>query len=68
MVNKIMHGDLAARNIMLCEDPFKNGDIVALVADFGLSKNFYSKVTYEKSSRLMVPWRWMATRDAVVVA
>ena len=60
MDNKIMHGDLAARNIMLCEDPFKNGDIVALVADFGLSKNFYSKVTYEKSSRLMVPWRWMA--------
>ena len=58
--NKIMHGDLAARNIMLSEDPFKNGDIVALVADFGLSKNFYSKLTYEKSSRLMVPWRWMA--------
>ena len=57
---KIMHGDLAARNVMLSESPMKNGHIVAMVADFGLSKNFYGNVMYEKSSRLMVPWRWMA--------
>ena len=59
---KIMHGDLAARNIMLTEKPHKNGTaIVAMVADFGLSKNFCGKeAKYVKSMRLTIPWRWMA--------
>ena len=59
---RIMHGDLAARNIMLTEKPQKNGTaIVAMVADFGLSKNFYStQQRYNKSKRLTIPWRWMA--------
>ena len=59
---KIMHGDLAARNIMLTEKPHKNGiSIVAMVADFGLSKDFHGmKEEYIKSKRLMIPWRWMA--------
>ena len=41
MEANIMHGDLAARNIMLDENPLLNGYPVAKVADFGLSKNFY---------------------------
>ena len=59
---KIMHGDLAARNIMLTEKPQKDGTtIVAMVADFGLSKNFYAtQQKYTKSSRMTIPWRWMA--------
>ena len=60
MQKKIMHGDLAARNVMLCKNPLNNGYMVAMVADFGLSKNFYAKLKYSKSVRLMVPWRWMA--------
>ena len=60
MEANIMHGDLAARNIMLDENPLLNGYPVAKVADFGLSKNFYEYATYEKSERLLVPWRWMA--------
>ena len=33
---------------------------MAKVADFGLSKNFYSRLTYEKENRVFVPWKWMA--------
>ena len=58
--NKIMHGDLAARNILMGEDILTNGCPVAKIADFGLSKHFYEDVTYEKTSRLFVPWKWMA--------
>ena len=58
--SKIMHGDLAARNVLLDEDPLKCGYPIAKVADFGLSKKFYENITYEKESRTMVPWKWMA--------
>ena len=58
--NQVMHGDLAARNILLDEDLLQPGCPVAKVADFGLSKRFYDNVTYQKESRLLVPWKWMA--------
>ena len=58
--NQIMHGDLAARNVLLHHDPSQKGHSVAKVADFGLSKNFYDNVEYKKESRLLVPWKWMA--------
>ena len=65
--NHIMHGDLAARNILMDENLLHGGRLVAKVADFGLSKKFYDNVTYEKHSRLLVPWKRMAieylTRD-----
>lgn len=57
--NNIMHGDLAARNVMIDDNPLIDQYPVAKVADFGLSKNFYDYVTYEKSERLQVPWKWM---------
>ena len=57
---KIMHGDLAARNVMLDENPIQSGRHVAKIADFGLSKRFYSDLEYEKQSRIYVPWKWMA--------
>ena len=63
----IMHGDLAARNILMGNNPLQDNSLVAKVADFGLSKTFYDNITYEKESRLKVPWKWMAleylTRD-----
>ena len=53
-----MHGDLAARNILLAGvDP---DIIVAKIADFGLSKRFYDNFTYTKKERNCVPWKWMA--------
>ena len=58
--NKIMHGDLAARNVLMGEDILNDGCPMAKISDFGLSKNFYEDVTYEKTSRLFVPWKWMA--------
>ena len=58
--NRIMHGDLAARNVLLGDNILNDNYPTAKVADFGLAKNFYGNVKYEKTSRLLVPWRWMA--------
>ena len=60
--NHIMHGDLAARNILMSESVLKGTSKwpIAKVADFGLSKRFYDNVKYSKESRLYVPWKWMA--------
>ena len=58
--HKIMHGDLAARNIMMAEDLGNANCPIAKVADFGLSKRLYDYVEYKKESRLFVPWKWMA--------
>ena len=57
---EIMHGDLAARNVLLDENLLKKGCPVAKVADFGLAKKFNEYMIYEKESRMFVPWRWMA--------
>ena len=56
---RIMHGDLAARNVLItCED--KQGEkLVAKVCDFGLSKKI-TKTYYRKIERNTVPWKWMA--------
>jgi hypothetical protein len=54
---KIMHGDLAARNILICTSDQEN--YLAKVTDFGLSKAFYDKTSYAKQDRRMVPWKWM---------
>ena len=55
-----MHGDLAARNILLDTNPVENAYPVARVADYGLSKRFYDNVCYAKEERLYVPWKWLA--------
>ena len=56
----IYHGDLAARNVLLGNDPTNANTPLAKVADFGLAKNFYEYLTYEKKNRKLVPWKWMA--------
>ena len=55
----IMHGDLAARNILITK---LNDDdsYLAKIGDFGLSKAFYENASYLKQERKDVPWRWMA--------
>jgi len=52
---KIMHGDLAARNILVGEN------FVAKISDFGLSKQMYYNQDYKKTNRRLIPWAWMAT-------
>lgn len=58
--NQIMHGDLAARNVLIGEDPLQSGYLVAKVSDFGLSKTFYDNIKYKKEKRNYIPWKWMA--------
>ena len=50
----IMHGDLAARNVLIGDN------LVAKVSDFGLSKTFYDNIQYSKKERTEVPIKWMA--------
>ena len=54
-----MHGDLAARNILITK--LSNDERpLAKIGDFGLSKAFYEKTSYLKQERKDIPWRWMA--------
>ncbi|XP_047488775.1 vascular endothelial growth factor receptor 1-like [Penaeus chinensis] len=51
---KVLHGDLAARNILLTEDN------VVKISDFGLAKDIYRKENYHKKSKGPMPVKWMA--------
>ena len=55
----IMHGDLAARNILITNSD-NNESYLAKIGDFGLSKPFYEKASYHKQERTSIPWKWMA--------
>ncbi|CAG7834287.1 unnamed protein product [Allacma fusca] len=51
---KVIHGDLAARNVLL-------GDgLVAKVADFGLARQVYKNPEYQKTQKQKLPIKWMA--------
>ncbi|PFX11772.1 Tyrosine-protein kinase transmembrane receptor ROR2 [Stylophora pistillata] len=51
---KCVHRDLAARNVLLDEEN------VAMVSDFGLSRDVYESGEYESTTGGMLPVRWMA--------
>ncbi|XP_014203976.1 vascular endothelial growth factor receptor 1 [Copidosoma floridanum] len=51
---KILHGDLAARNILLAKN-----DIVK-ICDFGLAKSIYKDGNYLKQSDAPLPVKWLA--------
>ncbi|XP_049766457.1 mast/stem cell growth factor receptor kita-like [Schistocerca cancellata] len=51
---KVLHGDLAARNILLAD-----GNVVK-ICDFGLAKNMYRSNIYKKKSSGPLPFKWMA--------
>ncbi|KAF7266631.1 hypothetical protein GWI33_020129 [Rhynchophorus ferrugineus] len=51
---KVLHGDLAARNILLAD---KN---VVKICDFGLAKSMYNDNNYKKKGNSPLPIKWMA--------
>lgn len=51
---KILHGDLAARNILLAADN------VVKICDFGLAKDIYKTSNYQKKSDGPLPVKWLA--------
>ncbi|CAH3022247.1 unnamed protein product, partial [Porites evermanni] len=51
---RCVHRDLAARNVLLDEN------FVAMISDFGLSRDVYESGEYETLSGGMLPVRWMA--------
>ncbi|RXG56567.1 Platelet-derived growth factor receptor alpha [Armadillidium vulgare] len=51
---KVLHGDLAARNLLLASNN------VVKICDFGLSREMYKSYLYLKKSNEMMPIKWMA--------
>ncbi|XP_076382328.1 vascular endothelial growth factor receptor 1 [Megalopta genalis] len=51
---KILHGDLAARNVLLADNN------VVKICDFGLAKNMYKEEIYKKKSDCPLPIKWLA--------
>lgn len=51
---KVVHADLACRNILLYDNN------VVKITDFGLSRQLYAYTNYMKKQQEPLPWRWMA--------
>uniref|UniRef100_A0AAU0N4Q3 Receptor tyrosine kinase PVR2B1b n=1 Tax=Gecarcinus lateralis TaxID=6769 RepID=A0AAU0N4Q3_GECLA len=59
---KVLHGDLAARNLLLADDN------VVKISDFGLSREMYKKDVYMKKGDDLMPIKWIsleAIRDRI---
>ncbi|CAL8094560.1 unnamed protein product [Orchesella dallaii] len=56
---KVVHGDLAARNVLL--DHKK----VAKISDFGLSTKLYESTNVIRDDMKLIPWRWMAIESLI---
>ena len=54
---KVMHGDLACRNILLAADN------VVKICDFGLAKDIYKTDNYRKKTDGPLPIKWMAVES-----
>ncbi|ODN01725.1 Vascular endothelial growth factor receptor 1 [Orchesella cincta] len=53
-MKQVLHGDLAARNVLLTD---RN---VAKIGDFGLSRLLANSENYTKQSQTALPWKWMS--------
>ncbi|GLV35679.1 PDGF- and VEGF-receptor related [Carabus blaptoides fortunei] len=54
---KVLHGDLAARNILLAEEN------IVKICDFGLAKSMYKSDNYKKKGDGPLPVKWMAVES-----
>lgn len=51
----VLHGDLAARNVLLCDEN------IVKICDFGLAKQLYEEAQiYHKKSKTPLPFKWLA--------
>lgn len=55
----MLHGDLAARNVLLADDN------VVKIADFGLSRQVYKNCNYQKQGQEALPVKWMAIESLI---
>ena len=51
---QVVHGDLAARNILLTHNN------LVKICDFGLAKTVYNDPDYKRNSKAPLPIKWMA--------
>ncbi|OXA44563.1 Vascular endothelial growth factor receptor 3 [Folsomia candida] len=51
---KVIHGDLAARNVLL------TGDMTAKISDFGLSHQLYDYSYFVQDADIPLPWKWIS--------
>lgn len=51
---QVLHGDLAARNILLCANK------IVKICDFGLSRSVQQDPNYRKKSDTPLPFKWLA--------
>ncbi|KAM3968141.1 LOW QUALITY PROTEIN: PDGF- and VEGF-receptor related [Aphomia sociella] len=51
---KVLHGDLAARNILLADDN------IVKICDFGLARSIYKNDEYQKKENSPLPVKWLA--------
>ncbi|ODN02922.1 Vascular endothelial growth factor receptor 1 [Orchesella cincta] len=51
---EVIHGDLAARNVLLVDQN------TAKISDFGLSRKLYGYINYIKKKEEPLPWRYMS--------
>ena len=56
---KIVHRDLATRNILI------DHDMILKIADFGLARDIYIDPCYQMTSNDKLPIRWMAVESIV---
>jgi len=56
---KVVHGDLATRNVLL------DDNYVCKIGDFGLSRKLNEYQKYVKKSQEPLPWKWMAYESLV---
>lgn len=51
---QVLHGDLAARNVLLCDSN------IVKICDFGLSRSVQFDCNYRKKSDTPLPFKWLA--------